>query len=294
MTFTRSVQIIKAFRPGVPIAELRFYQPGTLESSSLRFNTVYNGKIVELAIFTGLKTVQDINIWIEDSDGERFTLVQNLRLKPSVKRVDLLELLGGGEPLSVSPNAILGATLVTPERRATTDDITILGYADEVGETATAPGTSPDQEVYLTVPEQASDLFISTKETNRKIPWTASPRASDDVCYRIGDDITLSPDGKDITLPIGTFDIWYRIHFSTMEGYAVVAILDSDTLEPLNKSSVAVAEPGREPGKIREAIGRAVFFVTSPITISVGVEYADSTEDKRLSWWECWCHIQKR
>ncbi|MFG6098043.1 hypothetical protein SPB21_22460 [Leptothoe sp. ISB3NOV94-8A] len=153
--------------------------------------------------------------------------------------------------------------------------------------------TNP-QELYLTVPEQASDLFISTKETNRKIPWTTTPRAANDVCYRIGDDITLSPDGKDITLPMGTFDIWYRIHFSTMEGYAVIGILDSSTLEPLNKSSVGVAEPGKEPGKIRESIGRAVFFVTSPITISVGVEYADSNQDKRLSWWECWCHIQKR
>lgn len=133
MTVTRSVQIAKSFRPGVSIEELSFYRPGTLESSSITFNTVYSGKITELAVFPGIRTLQDVSVWIEDAGGERFTVLPRLRLKPSDDRIDLLGIIGGGNPLSISPNAVLGMTLSTPDRRATTDEITVLGYAEEVG-----------------------------------------------------------------------------------------------------------------------------------------------------------------
>ncbi|MEM9805580.1 MAG: hypothetical protein AAF959_09900 [Cyanobacteria bacterium P01_D01_bin.56] len=143
MTFTRSVQIAKSFRPGVSISELQFYRPGTLESTSLVFNVVYSGRVTELAIFASLRTLQNIDIWIEDADGERFIILAELRLKPSEKRFDLLELIGGGTALSVSPNATLGMTLATPERRALTDEITILGYAEEVGLTTPSIPDNP-------------------------------------------------------------------------------------------------------------------------------------------------------
>ncbi len=127
----RKLSIATTFETG--ITERQVYQPGTLETIDVLSDFRYAGTITALELLISCNSPNTLELWLKDANGNKIILDDNLKILPDRPKQNLIELLSSQGKISLGSRLALMATLLYPERMRGSDQITILGFAQEEG-----------------------------------------------------------------------------------------------------------------------------------------------------------------
>ncbi|NEP59694.1 MAG: tail fiber domain-containing protein [Symploca sp. SIO2G7] len=136
--FTRDISILKKFDKHAP-AEQILYTPGITDPKTATPGVYYSGKVEQLILISELEHYNTLVFWIEDVEGIRHQLNNELIVRSSAKPINLICLVFGEQSIKIAPNNKLGITLLFPNnfvktQKNTDDFITIFGFACEQAE----------------------------------------------------------------------------------------------------------------------------------------------------------------
>lgn len=134
-TFTRDVSLLSKFdKHSAP--EQVIYIPGTINSNTVTPGVDYSGLVKNLVLIAELDYYQTIQFWIDDVDGNRYLLDNEIKLRTTTKPINLLEDVFSSNEINIAPGNKLGMTVLYPNNfiKGTNDFVTIFGFVSEKAE----------------------------------------------------------------------------------------------------------------------------------------------------------------
>ncbi|NES22072.1 MAG: hypothetical protein F6K41_24900 [Symploca sp. SIO3E6] len=137
--FSRNVSILAHFDKRSK-AEQVLYQPGVIDPNTITPGIFYSALVEQLILISKLDHENTLVFWVEDIDGIRYQLDNELKLRTTSCPLDLIGKTFGLESIKLAPGNKLGMTVVMPSNfnkteKNTRDHITIFGYVTEAAET---------------------------------------------------------------------------------------------------------------------------------------------------------------
>jgi hypothetical protein len=134
-TFTRDVSLLSKFDKHSN-AEQIIYVPGNLNPNTVTPGVDYSGLVKNLVLIAELDYYQTIQFWIDDVDGNRYLLDNEIKLRTTTKPINLLEEVFSSNEISIAPGNKLGMTVLFPNNfvKSTNDFVTIFGFVTETAQ----------------------------------------------------------------------------------------------------------------------------------------------------------------
>jgi hypothetical protein len=138
----RSVSILEAVERATS-ADRTLYQPGILDPDNRMVGYAYQGRLTELRLIPSVRVAElACDLWIQDGEAQRYFIRRGLDIRAG-EEIDLLKLLTPKEAIAIGRNLVIGVTVANNWQLLTNETITILGFADEVGNPQSLNGDEP-------------------------------------------------------------------------------------------------------------------------------------------------------
>ena len=169
-TFTRDVSLLSKFdKHSAP--EQVIYTPGSINPNTVTPGVDYSGLIRNLVLIAELDYYQTIQFWIDDVDGDRYLLDNEIKLRTTTKPINLLEDVFSSNEISIAPGNKLGMTVLFPNNfiKSTHDFITVFGF---VTETASSENEASNQTALALI---GIELGIAPLDSDGVVPVAHLP-----------------------------------------------------------------------------------------------------------------------
>jgi hypothetical protein len=138
----RSVSILESVDRSTS-ADRILYQPGTLDPENRLVGYAYQGRLTELRLIPSVRVAElACDLWIQDSEAQRYFIRRGLDIRAG-EEIDLLKLLTPKEAIAIGRNLVIGVTIANNWQLLTNETITLLGFADEIGNPQSLNGDEP-------------------------------------------------------------------------------------------------------------------------------------------------------